>query len=83
MSDLVRVELFEVERSTGAGGGHLLLVLPGTAVRPELLVLTVRNGGAQPQETTVFQLLPESFFFHKSSISQYWMSVSVSGILCL
>ena len=46
----MRVELFEVERSTGAGGGHLLLVLPGTAVRPVLLVLTVRNGGAQPQE---------------------------------
>ena len=44
------VELFEVERSTGAGGGHCLLVASRVAVRPELAALTVSDGRAQAEE---------------------------------
>ena len=42
--------MFEVERSTVTGGGDLLLVLSGLAVRLVLLALTVRDGGAQAEE---------------------------------
>ena len=50
--DLVRVEMFEVERSTGAGGLQLLLVLSGLAVSLVLLALTVSDGRAQPEEAS-------------------------------
>ena len=46
----MRVEMFEVERSTGAGGGHCLLVASSVAVRPELAALTVSDGRAQAEE---------------------------------
>ena len=46
----MRVEIFEVERSTGAGGGHCLLVAGRVAVRPELAALTVSDGRAQAEE---------------------------------
>ena len=46
----MRVELFEVERSTGAGGGNGLLVVSRVAVRPELAALTVSGGRAQAEE---------------------------------
>ena len=46
----MRVEMFEVERSTGAGGGDLLLVLRRVAVSLVLLALTVRGGPTQAEE---------------------------------
>ena len=42
--------MLEVERSTGAGGGDLLLVLRRVAVSLELLALTVSGGLAQAEE---------------------------------
>ena len=42
--------MFEVERSTGAGGGNCLLVVSRVAVRPELAALTVSGGRAQAEE---------------------------------
>ena len=50
MPHLVRVEMFEVKRSTGAGGGNCLLVASSVAVRPELAALTVSDGWAQAEE---------------------------------
>ena len=42
--------MFEVERSTGAGGGDLLLVQRRVAVSPVLLALTASGGPAQAEE---------------------------------
>ena len=42
--------MFEVERSTGAGGGDLLLVLRRVAVSLVLLALAVRGGPTQAEE---------------------------------
>ena len=42
--------MFEVERSTGAGGGDLLLVQRRVAVSPVLLALTASDGPAQAEE---------------------------------
>ena len=46
----MREEMFEVERSAGAGGGNPLLVLSSPAVSPELLALAVSDGRVQAEE---------------------------------
>ena len=46
----MREEMFEVERSAGAGGGNPLLVLSSPAVSPEPLALAVSDGRVQAEE---------------------------------
>ena len=50
VTDLLCKEMLEVKRSAVAAGGDLLLVLPGLTLCLVLLVLTLRDVGAEGEK---------------------------------